>query len=255
MTTTRLPRFWRHPSTLGSALFSISMAAAAALPLTAANAADAALSWSSLDRQQQAALAPLANDWASLDAVRRSKWVDIASRLPSMAPAERERMQQRMAEWARMSPHERAQARVNFQEARQLSPGERQSRWDSYQSLPAEERRGWADRSPPAAGRKPPSVDTGKSNVVPVPGDRAAAKAVAPTMIQGAPGATTTLISRPATPPLHQQPGLPKVTATPEFVDAATLLPKRGAQAAAVPGPRKPPSAVDNPPTNAPSRP
>ena len=255
MTTKCLPRSWRPSPTLGSTLVLISMAALATTAPLTANAADAALSWASLDRQQQAALAPLASDWASLDVVRRSKWVDIAARLPSMAPTERERMQQRMAEWARMSPSERAQARVNFQEARQLSPGERQSRWDSYQSLPVEERREWADRMPPTASRKPPSGEIGKSNVVPTPGERAAAKTVAPTVIQGAPGATTTLISRPATPPLHQQPGLPKVTATPEFVDSATLLPKRGAQAAAVPGPRKAASSADAAPATPPARP
>jgi hypothetical protein len=39
-------------------------------------------------------------------------------------------------------------------------------------------------------------------------------------------------MSRPATPPAHQQPGLPKVAATPGFVDRTTLLPQKGAQAA-----------------------
>jgi len=37
---------------------------------------------------------------------------------------------------------------------------------------------------------------------------------------------------RPA-PPAHQQTGLPKIAATPEFVDRTTLLPQRGAQGAA----------------------
>ncbi|TXC65911.1 hypothetical protein FSC37_07780 [Piscinibacter aquaticus] len=54
--------------------------------------------------------------------------------------------------------------------------------------------------------------------------------------MQAAPGATTSLISKRPTPPAHQQPGLPKIAASPGFVDKQTLLPQRGAQgAAAVP--------------------
>jgi hypothetical protein len=64
----------------------------------------------------------------------------------------------------------------------------------------------------------------------------AAGKVVAPTVMQAKPGATTTLISRSPSPPPHQQPGLPKVTATPGFVDRTTLLPQRGAQAAGTRG-------------------
>jgi hypothetical protein len=52
--------------------------------------------------------------------------------------------------------------------------------------------------------------------------------------VQRGAGATTNLVSKPPAPPLHQQAGLPKVAATPGFVDNATLLPQRGAQGAAV---------------------
>jgi hypothetical protein len=38
---------------------------------------------------------------------------------------------------------------------------------------------------------------------------------------------------------LHQQVGLPKVAATPGFVDAETLLPQRGAQGAAARSPAR----------------
>jgi hypothetical protein len=41
---------------------------------------------------------------------------------------------------------------------------------------------------------------------------------------------------------MHHQAGLPKVAATPAFVDSATLLPRRGAQAAPV---RTPGSSED----------
>jgi len=40
-------------------------------------------------------------------------------------------------------------------------------------------------------------------------------------------------MSKRPTPPSHQQTGLPKIAATPEFVDKSTLLPRRGPQAAA----------------------
>jgi hypothetical protein len=58
--------------------------------------------------------------------------------------------------------------------------------------------------------------------------------------VQRGAGATTNLVSKPAAPPLHQQAGLPKVAATPGFVDPATLLPRRGAQGAAVRSPEPP---------------
>jgi len=56
---------------------------------------------------------------------------------------------------------------------------------------------------------------------------------VAPTVVQAKPGATTNLMSRSATPPTHQQPGLAKIAATPGLVDSVTLLPRRGSQGAA----------------------
>ena len=56
---------------------------------------------------------------------------------------------------------------------------------------------------------------------------------VAPSTVQAKPGATTRSIAQPVTPPLHQQPGMPKIAATPGFVDSNTLLPQRGPQAAA----------------------
>ena len=73
-----------------------------------------------------------------------------------------------------------------------------------------------------------------KSNIVAAPEPAVMPRLVAPTVVQAQPGATTTLLSRRATPPAHQQAGLPKIAATPDFVDRATLLPQRGAQGAAI---------------------
>lgn len=196
------------------------------------------LSWGSLSSAQRTALAPLQGEWARIDPVRRQKWVEIADRFPSMTPEERQRVQTRMSQWARMSPKERGEARLHFQELRQLSPDERQARWERYQALPPEQRAQFSQRatppgSAPAPGTRPSQGPSPKSNIVgTAPGT--SIKPVAPTVVQAGPGATTTLITQQPAPPLHQQPGLPKVTATPGFVDKTTLLPRRGAQAAGV---------------------
>jgi hypothetical protein len=200
--------------------------------------------WSRLAPAQRSALAPLERDWSRITPAQQLKWLDVANRFGSMPPDERARMQQRMGAWSRLSPQERARARLNFQEARQLSPAERQQQWEAYRSLPADQRRALGDRTAPAAqsprnaARAEPPAATEKSNVVRAPA-AAPARPVGPAVVQRGAGATTNLVSKPAQPPLHQQAGLPKVAATPGFVDAATLLPQRGAQgAAARPAPR-----------------
>jgi hypothetical protein len=206
----------------------------------AAAAGAGGVAWASLSGPQRTALAPLQADWQTIEPARQQKWLEVAARFPKMPVEERERMQQRMAEWTRLTPRERGQARVNFQETRQVSPEEREARWQSYQALPADQKKQLAERAAPTRSdreqRKPApvtNVDGGKSNIVRAPASSQLAKPVAPTVMQAGPGATTTLMSRQPKPPLHQQPGLPKIAATPEFVDSTTLLPQRGAQGAA----------------------
>jgi len=190
--------------------------------------------WSSLTPAQRSSLAPLERDWANIDPQRKQKWLEISARMPKMPPEERERMQARMHEWAGMSAQERGQARLRYQEARQLSPQERQQRWEAYQALPPEQRRQFAEQATPATARPAPhAVPSTKSNLVPDPAEVGKPRAVGPTVIQAKPGATTTLITRRPTPPAHQQTGLPKIAATPDFVDRTTLLPRKGPQGAA----------------------
>jgi hypothetical protein len=192
-------------------------------------------SWASLTPAQRATLAPLEREWGSIDPLRQRKWLEIAMRFPRLSAEEQQRVQQRMTEWARMTPEERGRARVQFQETRQLSAQERQAGWEAYQALPAEEKRELAQRAAPAAQRGGASTvePSAKSTIVRVPSAPPVLKPVGPTLMQVAPGATTTSVTRAPAPPLHQQPGLPKMAATPTFVDKNTLLPKRGAQAAA----------------------
>lgn len=200
--------------------------------------------WSQLSPDQRRALAPLQRDWDQLDATRRQKWLEVASRFESMPPQRQERVRERMNEWARMSPAQRSEARANFQQSKKLSPAERQARWDAYRSLPDDERAALAAaRSKPferpgkpgpvqSLRTAPVDVVQPKSNVV-APRDSALPppRPVAPTVVQGNPGATTKLLTDPERPPLPQKPGQPKISASPREVDRATLLPKTGPQA------------------------
>ena len=213
-------------------------AATAAKPAPKA-AAEEGVRWRDMKPAQQSVLKPLERDWSGIDAARKQKWLELSARFPRMSPDEQSRVQARMADWARMTPQERGQARMNYQEAKRLPVQDRQARWESYQALSPEQKRQLAARaapaSAPAASRAAPSAEASqaKSNIVPNPAFAVPPKQVAPTVTRAGPGATTTLMSKRPTPPSHQQTGLPKIAATPEFVNKATLQPKRGPQAAA----------------------
>jgi len=197
------------------------------------------IAWNKLSPAQRTVLARLERDWNTITPGQQQKWAEVANRFPALPPDERNRVQQRMSDWSRLSPQERASARLNFQEARQLSPQERQQQWEAYRALPADQRSALADRAERQRPPVPPSRNgdaSVKSSVVRAP-TQGPAHPVGPAVVQRGSGATTNLVSKPATPPLHQQTGLPKVVATPGFVDSATLLPQRGAQGAAARAP------------------
>ncbi len=207
--------------------------------------------WTSLTPAQQSALAPLKRDWQGIDATRKQKWLEIAARFPSMPVDERQRVQDRMTEWARMTPDERGRARLQFQEVRQISPQDRQARWDAYLALPADERRALAKSAStvPPAPKRATTAQVGKSlasmaepqnqkvNVLSVPTRQSAPKSIAPTVVQAKPGASTTLITKTATPPPHAQVGQPKIAVSQDVVDRRTLLPQAGLQGSAVVAP------------------
>ncbi len=215
-----------------------------ALPVTGAESGPR---WQDISTAQRAALRPLERDWSTIDAPHKQKWLEIAARYPAMPPAEQQRVSARMAEWVKLSPAQRGQARMNYQEARQVTKEERHARWEAYQALTPEQRSKLAARAAPApaanaarngdAARKAATAQRdavqAKSNLVPNTSYAAPPRAVGPTVVQAQPGATTSLISKRPAPPTHQQPGLPKIAATPGFVDKSTLLPQRGPQGAA----------------------
>ncbi len=200
--------------------------------------------WSTLTPAQQVALAPLKDDWQDIDALRKQKWLEIAARFPSLPTEERQRIQQRMSEWARMTPDERGRARLQFQQARQISPQQRQARWDAYLALPADERRALAERARTVPKAISATTTSGGANTPgrrpdggATPAPQAAAKIVAPTVVQAKPGASTTLISKTATPPAHAQAGQPKIAAGKGMVDRSTLLPQPAAPASSASAP------------------
>lgn len=237
-----------HPAALVAALAAVTLALllvtgpAAAQPTTGTVRAEDGPAWSSLTASQRRDLQPLQAEWARIDALRKQKWLDIASRMPTMSPPEQTRVKVRMAEWARMTPAERGRARLQFQEARQLAPGNREERWQAYQSLPSDQRQALASKAAPAApkaapAKRPPAptaTSSTKRNEVTFAPAPSPMRPVAPTVVQSRAGATTSLVTKSPSPPVHHQAGLPKIAATKNFVDQSTLLPKRGPQGAAV---------------------
>jgi hypothetical protein len=224
-------------------------------PQVAASASGSSGPWSSLNANQRRVLQPLAALWPTMEDTNRERWVNVANRFGSLSPVEQKRMQERMTQWSKLPPQERGEARLRFQQTRQLTPEERQQKWASYQALTTQERgdlaqqakrkqhpvllsdnmTGPREQSQQAAKRRRDNDSAKKSNWVPsTTGNGPGPVAVSPSSIKAGRGATTTLVSQRPTPPLHQQTGLPKIAATKGFVDPITLLPKKGAQGAAI---------------------
>lgn len=214
--------------------------------------------WSQLSASQRKALAPLASQWPSLAPSSRVKWVEVARRFNQLAPAEQARLQERMASWAALPSDQRGEARLRYQQSRQLPAGQRQEKWQAYQALSNEEKqdlgRQAQRRSKPVmlpdrvAGPREPAQAYGnkrainasgspaKSNTVPnaVTASPRLPTVVSPATVKAGSGATTNLVTQQPSPPMHQQVGMPKVNAAKGSVDPVTLLPRTGAQGAAM---------------------
>ncbi|MFG6465853.1 DUF3106 domain-containing protein [Roseateles sp. BYS87W] len=207
----------------------------AALPAVSALAP--APTWQALNPAQRSLLAPLAQDWDHLSANQRSKWLSTTPRLAALPPAELTRLHERMRDWARLSPAERTDARVTFQVAQQVGADQRQAKWEEYLALPAEKRQELADKAAarraaqaqakaPGAAANPLANASTKSNTVPAAPKIVVPVAVAGSLVQAKPGATTVLITRGLALPSHHAAGESKVVADPALVDPKTLLPK-----------------------------
>lgn len=194
--------------------------------------------WSELTPAERTALQPLQSQWAGIDTMRKQKWRDIAARYPTMTAEQKARTSSRMAEWAAMSPAQRNAARLQFEQVKQVPAPERQARWDVYQTLPTEQRdaltKQAANRAPVPVPARPTDQPQTKSNIVDTSRSNAKPRPVGPATVQATVGASTRPITQSPLPPRHQQAGLPKISASPGFVDRTTLLPQRGPQGAAV---------------------
>lgn len=264
MTPSRSTCPWNRPAALRIfgliVLVALIASAQAQMPAKSASkpATESGVRWSELKPAQQLALRPLEREWSTIDTRSRQKWLLLAARFPSLNPTEQARIQERMSAWTRLTPRERGEARLNFQEAKQLPATDRQARWKAYEALSPEQKVQLAERAAPHRGAEPPARPASaalradkpsaqvKSNIVPNPTFGTPPKTVAPTVVQARPGATTSLITKRPAPPSHQQTGMPKIAATPEFVNKATLLPQRGPQGAAV----RPAAAPSGPATS-----
>ncbi|MEO6031744.1 MAG: DUF3106 domain-containing protein [Burkholderiaceae bacterium] len=202
--------------------------------------AEQGVRWQDLKPAQQVALTPLKRDWSSLDVTRKRKWLRIASRYSKLSAPEQARLQARMTEWSDMTPQQRGRARLNFRDAKELPAEDRQARWEAYQALSPEQKQQLAERAAASrlehrahrsnskAGRSDrPGREQSTAHVPPEPALAVPPRPVAPTMVRASRGATTTLISRQPPPPVHNEARQPRIAATPDLVDSATLLPRR----------------------------
>jgi len=147
---------WLGAGLLAAAGLCLGVAPAGAQPAPAARAKTAAgPAWSELNARQQAALQPLAPHWAELSDIQKRKWLTLSRNFASMSPQAQQTLHARMTEWAGLSGLQRAQARLNFAEIMRLAPAdERKAKWEAYQALSPEERRGLAERG----SRRPPGA-------------------------------------------------------------------------------------------------
>lgn len=190
--------------------------------------------WSELTSAEQHALEPLRSQWSSIDPARKAKWKEVAARYHSLSPAEQQRLRARMVDWDGMSATQRTEARTRFRESNELPAAERQARWEAYQSLRPEQREELAARAASRPGSADSTTKGANAKEVHAPAEPPkTARPVGPGVVQAKPGASTRPILQAPVPPRHQQPGLPKIAATPGFVDSTTLLPQRGPQGAA----------------------
>jgi hypothetical protein len=218
-----------------------------------AQGATSSPSWAELTPAERLALQPLQPQWNQIDLLRKQKWREIAAKLPSMPRDQQIRMQARMAEWVAMTPAQRNTARLHYETSRQLPTAERQALWESYQALPEKDRKDLAEQ---AVSRKAKAVAEAGSAVTPGRFDRTQPKSnvvqapqrpndlgvrqSGPASVQASVGASTRPMNQHPTPPRHQQAGMPKIAATPGFVNDTTLLPQRGPQGAVAEATPKP---------------
>ena len=174
--------------------------------------------WSELTPAQKASLAPLAASWSGMNEAQKRKWLEISKTYPRLSPAEQATMNSRMNEWVTMTPQQRAQARLNFAKTKELStdltPDEKKAKWETYQALSPEEKKGLAAAAVPkptgaATAVKP--VPPQKLVLTPKPAASSAAIAAAPAASAVPAPSSAPAPNLPAAP-ATQPAGVPVVT-------------------------------------------
>jgi hypothetical protein len=107
--------------------------------------------WSELTPSQQQALQPLTGTWGTISEAQKRKWLAVSKNYSSLPPLEQATMHGRMNEWVSLSPLQRAEARLNFattkELSKQLTSEEKLAKWQTYQSLSAEEKQELAQKA------------------------------------------------------------------------------------------------------------
>ncbi|RYX98128.1 MAG: DUF3106 domain-containing protein [Comamonadaceae bacterium] len=169
----------------------------ASKPAPAKSVARSGPSWTDLTPQQRENLKPLANHWDGISEAQKRKWIEISRAYPTLPPADQATMHSRMNEWVGLSSQQRAQARLNFAKTKELSkeltPEEKKAKWQTYQSLSAEEKQKLAAKAAP----KPAGAAT-------------AVKPVAPQKLAALPGRETPAPARAASSRPQVPSALPK---------------------------------------------
>lgn len=109
--------------------------------------------WSELTPLQQQALQPLAGTWGTISEAQKRKWLAVSKNYASLQKDGQVTMHGRMNEWVSLTPLQRAQARLNFattkELSRQLTPEEKLAKWQTYQSLSADEKKRLVEKALP----------------------------------------------------------------------------------------------------------
>ncbi len=234
-----IARTFGRPAWMGVIVLGVAL-----LVSTATQAQNASPRWPELSAAEQRVLRPLQDQWQDIDATRKLKWRELAQRYPNLPPDQQSRIRERMVEWAQLSAAERNAARLRYQAVKSLPDDERRAKWEAYKSLSEDERRALAGRAETRTTATQASADhpakragvnqlQPKSNIV-EPQTAGQAKPAGLGIVQAGVGASTRPINQRPQPPSHQLVGQPKIAATPEYVDRATLLPQHEPQASAI---------------------
>lgn len=96
--------------------------------------------WQQLSPKQQELLEPFRDDWGSMNPSQQERWLRMGERYETERPERQAIMRDRVGDWSNLSPKERAEARRNYKTLKEREKGERNSSWNSYQTLPPQQR-------------------------------------------------------------------------------------------------------------------